>query len=393
MTERDLCPPIPSCASGKDPRREQTFDVTSADAAAPSRVQDMFIGRHVHFSFNTRTAIRVACDTLGLTPGDEVLVPAYNCGSEIDPLLHAGLSVTIYPVGRDLVADPDAIAKRISPRTRAVYVTHYFGFLQPRLSEIRALCDIHGLRLMEDCALSLLSGSRPAAGRIGDVSFFCFHKFFSVPGGSALVVNTDDLLLCPRFDRPPLRRTEIKFMARQSLVLTIGAGRLKQAKRAFGRVPTWQALHFSDTQQDIPSHYYFDPDLMGRRMSGLTANALRRIDLDAVIQHRRQNWQIYRELLADVPQVEPLIPDLPHDVCPHSMPVLIPNRDRIAAELQAADIDVSAWWAGFHQGLDWIAVGDALKLKNNVLSLPLTPHLKRPGIARIVKLLAARLAA
>jgi dTDP-4-amino-4,6-dideoxygalactose transaminase len=362
------------------------------DAAAPSRVQDLFIGRHVHFSFNTRTAIRVACDALGLTPGDEVLVPAYNCGSEIDPLLHAGLSVTIYPVGRDLVADPDAIARRISPRTRAVYVTHYFGFLQPKLAEIRALCDINGLRLMEDCALSLLSGSRPAAGRIGDVSFFCFHKFFSTPGGSALVINAGDLPSAPTFDRPPLRRTEFKFMARRILGALIGIDRLRQAKRALIKTSTDQIIQLSGKKQDIPGHYYFDPDLRGRRMSRLVAKTIQRTDLDAAIQQRRRNWQIYQELLVRVPEAEPLIQELPHDICPHSMPVLIPDRDRIVSELQAVGVDVTAWWAGFHQGLDWSMAEDAIVLKNSALSLPLSPGLTRSDLSKIVALLAARLA-
>lgn len=393
MTGPDLRPPTPSCASDKDLRGETAFEEASADAAPPSRVQDLFTGRHVHFSFNTRTAIRVACDALGLVPGDEVLVPAYNCGSEIDPLLHAGLSVTLYPTGRDLVADPDAITKYLSPRTRAIYVTHYFGLLQPRLAEIRALCDARGLWLMEDCALSLLSGSRPAEGLSGDVSFFCFHKFFSAPGGSALVINTGDLPLAPIFDRPPLRRTEFKFMARRILGALIGIDRLRRAKRAFSKTPTGQIIQSSGTKQDIPSHYYFNPDLTGRRMSRLAANAIRSADLDAAIQRRRRNWQIYQELLLRVPEAELLVSDLPHDVCPHSMPVLIPDRDRIVSELQAAGVEVTAWWAGFHQGLDWSTAGDALDLKNGVLSLPLSPSLTRSDLANIVALLAARLAA
>lgn len=355
------------------------------------RAQDLFKGRQVHFAFNTRTAIRVACDTLGLKPGDEVLVPAYNCGSEIDPLHHAGLSTPIYPVGLDLIADPDLIADLISPRTRAIYITHYFGLLQPRLAEIRALCNSHGLRMMEDCALSLLSGSSPAEGRTGDVSFFCFHKFFSVPSGSALLINVEDLPQSPSFDRPPCRREDVKFIARRIINGTLGIDRLKRVKRIFDKGMTDQNLHSPETQQDIPSHYYFNPDLMGRRMSGLTANAIRHIDLNAAVQQRRKNWQIYRDLLAEIPEVRPLIPDLPNDICPHSMPVLIPDRNRIATELQSANFDVTAWWAGFHQGLDWSNAGDALVLKNEVLSLPLAPSVTKTRISIIVEQLAARL--
>ena len=48
-------------------------------------------GRRAASSFNTRTAIWRAVTMLGLTPGDEVLAPAWNCGSELDPLLRRGL--------------------------------------------------------------------------------------------------------------------------------------------------------------------------------------------------------------------------------------------------------------------------------------------------------------
>jgi len=393
MIQPDLPSSIPSQLLGEDFQIGTRYEGSTLDSTIPNGIHELFTGRHVHFTFNTRTAIRAAYDTLKLTPGDEVLVPAYNCGSEIDPLLHAGLSVTLYPVGRDLVADPEAIAKLLSPQTRAVYVTHYFGLLQPRLAQIRALCDAKGLRLMEDCALSLLSGAHPADGRTGDVAFFCFHKFFPVPGGSALVVNAGDLSLSSPLNRPPLRRAEIKFMARQVLKATLTLDRLKQMKRVLSRTSAAHTFHSSGTDQDIPRYYYFDPDLMGRRMSNLTARALWRVDLHEAIQRRRQNWQIYRELLVQVPQAEPLISGLPDTTCPHSMPILVPNRDRVAALMQADGFEVTAWWAGFHQGLDWTMAGDALILKNEVLSLPLDPRLKRPDIARIVEQLAANLSA
>ncbi|MEL7256875.1 MAG: DegT/DnrJ/EryC1/StrS family aminotransferase, partial [Pseudomonadota bacterium] len=84
----------------------------------------LFEGRRVFWSFNTRVAIRAACDLLGLQAGDEILVPAYNCGSEVDPQIHAGLSVMLYPVAQDLRADPQQIEALITARTRAIYVTH-----------------------------------------------------------------------------------------------------------------------------------------------------------------------------------------------------------------------------------------------------------------------------
>src|SRR5690606_16481693 len=87
----------------------------------------LFRGRRVAYSFNARVAIRQACDILGLKAGDGVLVPGWNCGSEVDPLLDAGLELSLYPVNRSGAIDPDAVARMIGPKTRAIYFTHYFG--------------------------------------------------------------------------------------------------------------------------------------------------------------------------------------------------------------------------------------------------------------------------
>jgi hypothetical protein len=55
-----------------------------------------------------RTAIWQALSGLGLGRGDRVLFPAYHCGSEIDPALHLGVAVELYPIGAGL--DPDLAA-------------------------------------------------------------------------------------------------------------------------------------------------------------------------------------------------------------------------------------------------------------------------------------------
>src|ERR1017187_5125464 len=103
-----------------------------------------------------RSAIRAAAWGLGLREGDEVLLPAYCCGVEITSLRACGVNTRLLPIGRDLVLDPADVRSAIGPRTRAIYVIHYFGHPQP-LTELREIADRSGLRLIEDCALALLS--------------------------------------------------------------------------------------------------------------------------------------------------------------------------------------------------------------------------------------------
>ena len=337
----------------------------------------LFAERRATFTFNARVAIRRACDLLKLVPGDEVLAPGYNCGSELDPLRHAGLAIRLYPVNLTTQIDPEAVESRIGPRTRAIYVTHYFGFLQPQLAALRALCDRHGLYLIEDCALSLLSGSQPADGRTGDVAVFCFYKFFPVIGGGALVVNRD----LPG-DPAPLRPAPakqigsrlltqgVKSLLGTNVLDTTRALRSRLLGRSKASAYGWSATKRSD-HPDIPKSYYFDTDLRDRRMSALTRRALDGQDISGAIRQRRENYVMLQGLLEGMTGVTLLQIDLPADACPLNMPILVPQRDTVVRRLVSDGIAANPWWSGYNRHLIWDDTGDAKYLKDNLLTLPI----------------------
>ena len=333
----------------------------------------LFSDRRVFWSFNTRVAIRAACDVLGLKAGDEVLAPAYNCGSEVDPLVDAGLALRLYPVEEDLRADLARIEPLITSRTRAIYVTNYFGIIQPELAALRALCDKRGLRLIEDCALSLLSGANPAEGRTGDVAVFCFYKFVPVLQGGALVINAPDLTTDTPFANPAPRKTVVKTLLRAGLGNVLGTARAQGLMRALKGSRSVHAAAPADAGEldDMPSHYYFDPALRGTRISAFAARPLRAFSVQDAITARRANWQHYRDLLDGMPDVRMLTPTLAPETCPLNMPVIVDRRDQVAQTLQARGIGVTPWWAGFNRNLDWQGQSGAMALKNDVLSLPL----------------------
>src|SRR3970282_22681 len=104
--------------------------------------------------------------------------------------------------------DLEDAERRISPRTRALYVIHYAGFAQP-MDEVRSLARRRGLLVVEDCALSLLAaeGTRPL-GSTGHLGVFCFYKTLPVPNGGALVVNDPTVRGAPAAPLPaPLAST------------------------------------------------------------------------------------------------------------------------------------------------------------------------------------------
>ena len=362
-------------------------------------------GRRLALCANARAGIRQACDRLGLGPGDEILAPAWNCGSEIDPLLHAGLSVRLFPVDGTGRVDPEAVAARIGPATRAVYLIHYFGWPQPETAAIAALCRDRGLALIEDCALALLSETPEGpVGRHGDAAVFCLYKFFPLVMGGALALRED--LPPPRFDRPFPRKAELRALARDLSRRVLGqggAGTLKRRLRALAGRPAPAPAPAAAPDgppggpPDMPAHYYFDPAWRDAGPSAVTRRLLARLDPAGEAEARRRNHALLMEALAGVPGVAfPLGPAGP-GVAPLAGFVLLPAevRDAVCAGLQARRIGATPWWSGCHRGLDWSdpAATEALELKARGLSLPIHPGLSAAQIRWMAGELAALLAA
>lgn len=354
-------------------------------------VTGLFAGREVVFTFKTRVAIRVAVDALALAPGDEVLVPAYNCGSEIDPLRQAGLMIRLYPVNRDIEVDPDTVEAMIGPRTRAIYITHYFGFLQPHLAALRALCDQHGLRLLEDCSLSLLSGTAPAEGRAGDIAFFCFYKFFPVIEGGALVVNRP-LPAAPILTRPAPADKVARALLRIGVEHALGQGTLARLRRQEVKAPAKPIASHAPMLPNMPADYYFAPELRGRRISTLTLRALHGQPVSEAIRRRRQNYHALTALLGEMTGMQLLKPDLPADACPLNLPILVAGRDDVVRQLQHRGIAAAPWWAGYNRHLNWTNASDAMMLKNNLLTLPVHHFLENKHLRHIADCLHTILA-
>jgi dTDP-4-amino-4,6-dideoxygalactose transaminase len=136
-----------------------------------------------------RHALFLGVKNIGLEPGDEVLVPAYHHGSEVEALVRAGMECRFYDIGWSLEPDEDDLEALLGPRVRALHLTHFLGLPQDA-ARWRAWCDQRGLLLIEDAAqawLSLRDGV--PVGSHGDLTIFCLYKTFGVPDGAAVVCD------------------------------------------------------------------------------------------------------------------------------------------------------------------------------------------------------------
>lgn len=139
---------------------------------------------------NGTVALHLALASLGIGPGDEVIVPDYTFAASINSVLYTGATpvvVDIDPVTWTI--DVNAVKAAITSKTRAIMPVHIYG----HVCDMDALVTIakeHQLHIVEDCAESLGSFyNGKASGVFGTVSAFSFfgNKTITTGEGGMLI--------------------------------------------------------------------------------------------------------------------------------------------------------------------------------------------------------------
>ena len=134
---------------------------------------------------NCTSALHLCALVCGLGPGDEVLVPSLTFAASVNSIRYVGAT----PVFCDIVGpahlniDPAEMARKITPRTKAVVVVHMAGY-PARMDEILALAARHGLKVIEDaCHGPLSEWHGRKLGTLGDCAAFSFFSNKNISTG------------------------------------------------------------------------------------------------------------------------------------------------------------------------------------------------------------------
>lgn len=136
----------------------------------------------------------LAC--LGLSNGDEVIVPSFTMSSTANAVLLAGGTPVFADIERErYTIDPEDVKRHITPHTKGIILVHYAG-MPSLMEELLSLAKKHHLFIVEDAAHAIGSFYKgKALGTFGDAGVFSFHgtKNISCGEGGAVVTNNDDL--------------------------------------------------------------------------------------------------------------------------------------------------------------------------------------------------------
>jgi dTDP-4-amino-4,6-dideoxygalactose transaminase len=188
-------------------------------------------------SVNAATSgLIAAMGAIGLSPGDEVILPPTTMSATaMAPLVYGGIPVFADIEEATFCLDPEAVEAAITPRTRAILAVNLFGHPAP-LARLRALADARGLSLVEDSAqapVATENGRR--CGTVGHIGVHSLNWHKHVHTGEGGMVVTDDDRLAERSRR--IRNHAEAVADEDDLVDMVGFNfRLTEMQAAVGRV-------------------------------------------------------------------------------------------------------------------------------------------------------------
>lgn len=138
---------------------------------------------------NGTDALVLSFEALGIGRGDEVLCPAFTFYATAEAVARTGATPVFADIDpTTLNLDPEDVAARITPRTRAIVAVHLFGRPAP-LRELAAL----GVPIVEDAAQAFGADGVAQTGICSTFSFFPTKNLFALGDGGLVTCLEDEV--------------------------------------------------------------------------------------------------------------------------------------------------------------------------------------------------------
>jgi dTDP-4-amino-4,6-dideoxygalactose transaminase len=135
---------------------------------------------------NGTDALVLVLDAMGIGPGDEVICPSFTFYATAEAIVRRGATPVFAEIDSStLNLDPEDVAERITPRTKAIMPVHLFG----RPAALAQLAEL-GPPLIEDAAQAFGAPGIATTGVASTFSFFPTKNLFAL-GDGGLCVFTD----------------------------------------------------------------------------------------------------------------------------------------------------------------------------------------------------------
>ena len=334
----------------------QHFVLGREGAALESEIAQLCGVQHGVGVASGTDALILALRACGVRAGDDVLLPPFTfvaTGSAVSALGANPVFVDIRPDTYNI--DPSELARRLTPKTRAIIVVHLYG-LAADMDALLAFARMHKLAVIEDNAQAIGATykGRPA-GSFGDAACISFYptKNLGAYGDAGMIVTNSEGIA-----------TRLKTLRNHG-----------QVEKYWSAEPGWNS-----------------------RLDEIQAAILRvKLRHLADWQHARQsNAAEYTRLLSEVPGVMP--PQIPEGYKHvfHQYTIRTEKRDGLHQFLNERKIGCTVYYPHpLHLQPLYSSLGHKAgdfphseRAAKEVLSLPMFPELKKPDISQVVNTMA-----
>lgn len=301
-------------------------------------------------------ALLASLMALDIKTGDEVITTPFTFFATAGAVVRTGAKPVFVDIDPDSFnIDPKKIEEKITPKTKAIIPVHIFG----QIAQMKPICEIaarHNLAIIEDACQSIgavQDGKK--AGTFGDFGCFSFYPTKNLGAfGDAGLVTTDNPAL-------------------------------------------YEKLKITRDHGQNPRYYY---KFVGGnfRLDGIQGAVLsvKLKYLEKWSEKRRQNAQLYNELLADTPVKTPVVEENNISIF-HQYTICAPKRDDLQKHLAENQVSSAVFYPKPLHIQDCFAdldykQGDfpiTEKTCQQVLSLPVYPELKKEQIEFVAEKIKA----
>jgi len=229
------------------------------------KIAKLFQVKHAIAVCNGTQALYVGLKTLGIGPGDEVIVPDFTFIASANAVVWTGGKPVFVDVDKKTFnIDPAKIEKAITKKTKAIMPVHIYG-QAAKMPEICKIAKKHNVYVIEDAAqgVGVTYDGKPVGG-FGEVGCLSFYADKTITTGEGGMVLTDD-------DK----------LAEKAIIL------LNQGRTGRG----WY-IH------DYMGYNFRMTDLQ----AAIGLGQLRK--LSTIIKRKKRNERLYRKYLTDIPGIE-----------------------------------------------------------------------------------------
>jgi len=297
-----------------------------------------------------RVALYAILESLGIGPGDEVIIPGFTCVVVPNAVLYRGAR----PVYVDIEAtsftmDVPDIERKISSRTKAIIVQHSYG-IPVEMDTIMAIAANSGIAVVEDCAHALGSTYKDRiVGSIGDAAFFSSQWSKPYTTGMGGIAVSADGGLCrklasvqARYSKPELKEVSLLRLQLAIYHRFFTPGLFWIAMRTLAVLSKAGLFIASSSKEELVGA---KPAGYEKRMSEFQASrGVRELSqLKDNLASRERLARLYSRLLCNA-GLEPVT--IPPGCKPVLVryPLLVKNKPAVLAEAQRRGIEIGSWF-------------------------------------------------